>query len=89
MQRIVSFQRTAENLVELRAIVLRFLRSPWGEGGRMEAEARGDTGFERDDNETFRGDVRVEFVSAMVSRLLLADFCWKRVDLGDRDSEIS
>lgn len=56
----------------------------------MEAEARGDTwGFERDDNETFRGDVRVEFVWAMVSRLLLADFCWKRVDLGDRDSEIS
>lgn len=88
MQRIVSFQRTAENLVELRAIVLRFLRSPWG-GGRMEAEARGDTGFERDDNETFRGDVRVEFVWAMVSRLLLADFWWKRVDLGDRDSEIS
>lgn len=33
VQRIVSFQRTAENLVELRAIVLRFLRSPWG-GGR-------------------------------------------------------
>lgn len=88
MQRIVSFQRTAENLVELRAIVLRFLRSPWGGGGRMEAEARGDTGFERDDNETFR-DVRVEFVWAMVSRLLLADFWWKRVDLGDRDSEIS
>lgn len=88
MQRIVSFQRMAENLVELRAIVLRFLRSPWG-GGRMEAEARGDTGFERDDNETFRGDVRVEFVWAMVSRLLLADFWWKRVDLGDRDSEIS
>lgn len=55
----------------------------------MEAEARGDTGFERDDNETFRGDVRVEFVWAMVSRLLLADFCWKRVDLGDRNSEIS
>lgn len=88
MQRIVSFQRTAENLVELRAIVLRFLRSLWGGGRRMEAEARGDTwGFERDDNETFRGDVRVEFV--WVSRLLLADFCWKRVDLGDRDSEIS
>lgn len=33
VQRIVSFQRTAENLVELRAIVLRFLRSPWGGGG--------------------------------------------------------
>lgn len=60
-----------------------------GRERRMEAEARGDTGFERDDNETFRGDVRVEFVWAMVSRLLLADFCWKRVDLGDRDSEIS
>lgn len=57
-----------------------FLCSTLGRGGGgMEPEAHGDTGFERDDNEMFRGDVRVEFVWAMVSRLLLADFCWKRV----------
>lgn len=67
-----------------------FLCSTLGRGeGGMEPEAHGDTGFERDDNETFRGGCKSGVCLGYGFSLVVGGFLLETRDLGDRDSEVS
>lgn len=55
----------------------------------MEPEAHGDTGFERDDNETFRGGCKSGVCLGYGFSLVVGGFLLETRDLGDRDSEVS